>query len=215
MARISLKEDAKLTKKGLLRPSVVAWLLGVAPKTIHAWKDIPVRKIHGVKYLRWHDILTRCVDAAEILDLPSDACDAYYKWCEKKPAVSITKPAVVVANNALEKAKALLKGSVVVTAFAETPKVVQLSVESQAMLTQGLQEAKEGKMSPVPAPVLEDDPEEALSVSEEYSHLFKDEAPVVVDGCLSCKHSITKFHTKYGCTFAKGTIAACHCKKGY
>jgi hypothetical protein len=193
MARISLKEDAKLTKKDLLRPSVVAWLLGVAPKTIHAWKDIQIKKVHGVKYLRWHDIRVKCSDSFQILDLPSDASDAYSMWVEKKPKAivvkpdgSITKPVVSVANSALEKAKALL---------ALKPKQIIPVVDK-------IEQQESNEI------------EEILGVSEEYKHLFKDEVVVLDDGCLECKHSRSKFHTKYGCKFAKGTIAECHCKKG-
>lgn len=198
MARIDLKQDQKLATKGLLRPSVVAQLLGIAPKTVHAWKDILTKKIHGAKYLNWHDICVKHLDSVETLDLPSVASDAYVIWKTGiKPQKIITK-----AQTALDKAKLLLKTTV---------------PEIKSFVDESLMEI--GFFHPNEEPILEiikpEDNEPVLTITEDYEHLIK--KPVtqtITDGCQECTHSIAKFHYVFGCKFAKDTAAECKCKRG-
>lgn len=187
MARIDLKQDQKLATKGLLRPSVVAALLGIAPKTVHAWKDILTKKIHGAKYLNWHDICVKYLDSVETLDLPSVASDAYVIWKTGiKPQKIITK-----AQTALDKAKLLIG-------------VKEHKTENTSKTIEEILHVIEPEIN-----------EPILNITADYEHLIK--KPVtqtVTDGCEECTHSIAKFHYAFGCKFAKGTAAECKCKRG-
>jgi hypothetical protein len=108
MARICYAADEEVAHKGLLRISVIAKLLKVAPKTVNAWTQYTVIKIRGVKYLSWGEIGGDPVRQTQLLGLPVASINAYNLALQKIPLVPTIKP-VTAADTALAKAKALLK----------------------------------------------------------------------------------------------------------
>ncbi len=214
MARISKEKDRALAKQDLLRVSVVADLLGVAPKTINIWlKDEGSYTVGGVKYLSWALVRHKRANDVAFLSLPADGTDAHSIW-EKYSSVktAITKAitaghtapagtiaAVAHAVTALAKAKSLLPA----VKSQELPKVenFQSAENSEAQIV-------------LEVPPLPD--ENVLTVPEEFLRKDKQHAKqgVVVGLCQSCSHSLEIYHSVIGCFFAKGTVASCSCKIG-
>lgn len=106
MARINYKIDRELADLGMLRVSIVAKALNVAPKTVNLWaNNYTISKVGGVKYLTWTEVFKNNSDTANTFGLSLSAIDVYSK------VTGATQPSHVVTktNDSLAKAKALLQ----------------------------------------------------------------------------------------------------------
>lgn len=108
MARISYKADQELASNGLLRISLVAKLLQVAPKTVNAWTKYTITKVHGVKYLTWSEVYVDKITEALLADLPTNASSAWGRAMGIATQAALPVHSVTHADSALAKAKALL-----------------------------------------------------------------------------------------------------------
>lgn len=221
MARVSLERDRELAKQNLLRISVVADLLGVAPKTINAWLGEYHTKVRGVKYLNWTVVRAQRANDFAILKVPMDCTIAHALWEldkagayieDPKPAVKLHAPTGMIeaASHAIDKAKAILhKASAPVTS---QPLIIK---EQDHTSIENLSTAENFESQiPLAVPVKEE--EYVLTVPEEFKKKNASIANKKTSGdtCNECLHSFV-FHTVMGfCDFAKGTAAACKCKIG-
>lgn len=203
MARVSLDKDRELAKQGLLRVSVVAELLGVAPKTINIWlKNETALKVRGVKYLEWALVRKTRQDDVLFLSLPVDSYSAHCFWtCKQQqlPAPTGTVSAIAHAVSVLEKVKTLLPS-------------VKLAAYEKIDNFQTAENLAPQKVLELPH-VAE---ETALSVPAEYKKAVpkKINKLAASDLCPYCPHSLSEFHLTTRCDFAKGTVAACKCPTG-
>lgn len=114
MARINYKLDKELATSGLLRISVVAKALKLAPKTVNAWTKYSITKIGGVKYLTWLDVFTDKQPECALFSLTDSATLVH-------DLVTNTKlPVVTKVQSALDRAKSLLVKKLPPPAVQET-----------------------------------------------------------------------------------------------
>lgn len=169
MARINHKLDQELATKGLLRISVIAKALKLAPKTVNSWTIYPITKVGGVKYLTWSDVYKDKQSDCVLFNLPTDARTVHSQVTNTKV------PAAIKVLSALEKAKSLLTTKVkvhVAVPLLPPPNFIELE--------KGMADVITGRVSDVPpeiykeeilAPVKSDD--DVLGIPTEYKHLIR------------------------------------------
>lgn len=210
MARVSFEKDRELAKIDLLRVSVVADLLGVAPKTINIWlKESESHKIRGVKYLNWSVVRKVRQDDVQILQLPVTSQAAHVMWEVRtyNPGAKLpplgTIDAISHAYDAIEKAKSLLPKPTIVSKVEVVPEIEKFQTAEGFDVQETLE---------VPPPY------EEKTLEVPVTFLAKQKLPnlknTTAGMCTVCGHSMIEFHSIIGCTFAKHTVAACTCKVG-